>query len=107
MLSWLVVWFAMVFLPALAFTVALRACFRRGTAWAAAVGLGIAAFFVLLAGLLGGLSGRSYTFDHEYIPSDRAVTGFIVGGSLVFWLVGVGAGAAVSLGVVAGRRVDA
>jgi hypothetical protein len=97
----------LVFLPALGLTVLLRARVRRGPVWAASVGLGIAAFFVLLTGFhvgFGALS-RPGTCDYDFCyPSTRAIVGFIVGGSLVFWLAGVGAGVVISAGVIAGRR---
>src|SRR4051794_27106932 len=75
---------------------------HRGAMWAALVGLAIALGFVLVAAPTGWLRGGSGCFDDDLCPpSPRAISGFIIGGSLGLWLLGVGVAAAVSLGLAA------
>jgi hypothetical protein len=84
----------------------------RGAGWAAFTGLGIAAGFIVLSAAAGWMS---FTTDTGYanndcpdgcwdFPSGGEITLFVVGVSLVLWLVGVGVAAVVSAGLAARDR---
>lgn len=94
-------WLCVPFAVGLGLTVALRLALRHGGLWAALTGLVLAAGFVLYAWLSSPLSTDPYDgcsdcevyLGHWWEP--RFVL-FIVGGSFVAWLLGVGVGATVS-----------
>ena len=62
---------------------------RLGALWAATAGLGIALFFVVLAGLMGWLSPLpECTYDCFPALDTRKLVEFIVVSTLAFWIIG-------------------
>lgn len=97
-------------LGGLGLTLGLRERGGRGALWAVVAGVGIAVGFVLLAGAVGWLSFAPDNSDTDCTdgcivwPSKGEVTLYVVGVSLVLWLLGVGVAAATSYVVAVRRR---
>ena len=93
----LIVLFWVPFLPALFLTRnLLRGHGRRGSLWAALVGVGLALCLVAWAGATGWLgTGEAWCgADGCWISSKRQEIEHLVGGILLLWLLGVGVGTA-------------